>query len=309
MRRLNAATGGFIRPPIPKGRTQDMGIKFDLFQHRLFLTAQYFKTTAQNDFDFTAVMTANINPIWNALDAAGVLRTNGLVLADVTDIATGASFDSKTDGYEVELTANPTDRWRLFANFSSTQTVRTNIGREQQAYIENFRDLWLRNGSVLTTDGTGRTVTQAVAGVDQAAFSNFVLADNKRPLGQIKQKFNLRTTYELAQESLKGVSVGGGARYFSAPIIGFTATGTTASNIVRTTFYGSNQIFFDANVAYRRKLPKIFGRTVTWLLQLNINNLLDNDSFVRVRQASDGTLATYRWNPPREWVLTSRFGF
>jgi hypothetical protein len=307
--RLNAATGGFIRPPIPHGRTQDMGIKLDLFQHRLFVTAQYFKTTAEKDFDFTAVMTAQINPIWNALDAAGVLRANGLVLADVTDVATGASFDSQTDGYEIELTANPTEHWRLFANYSDTSTVRTNIGREQQAYIANFRDLWLRNSSVLTVDGTGRTVAQAVAGVDQAAFANFVLADNKRPLGQIKHKLNLRTTYEFAQERLKGVSVGGGARYFSAPIIGFTATGTTPANIVRTTFYGSKQIFFDGNAGYRRKLPPLLGRAITWSLQLNVNNIFDNDSFVRVRQASDGTLVTYRWNPPREWVLTSRFAF
>ena len=98
-------------------------------------------------------------------------------------------------------------------------------------------------------------------------------------------------------------------RYFSAPIIGFTSTGTSAENVVRTTFYGSEQIFFDVNVAYRRKLPKILGRAITWSLQLNVNNILDNDSFVRVRQASDGALASYRWNPPREWVLTCRFGF
>src|SRR5262249_21764940 len=149
------------------------------------------------------------------------------------------SFDSKTDGYEVELTANPTDRWRLFANYSSTQTARTNIGREQQAYIAHFRDLWLRNGSVLTTDGTGRTVAQGGGGVDQAGFGNFVLADNKRPLGQVKQKFNLRSTYEFAQEKLKGVSAGGGLRYLGKPIIGFTATGTLGGPITRTTFYGS----------------------------------------------------------------------
>jgi hypothetical protein len=98
-------------------------------------------------------------------------------------------------------------------------------------------------------------------------------------------------------------------RYFSAPIIGFTATGALGGPITRTTFHGSNQFFCDANVGYRRKLPRILGRAVTWSLQLNVNNVLDNDSFVRVRQASNGTLATYRWNPPREWVLTSRFGF
>jgi hypothetical protein len=62
-------------------------------------------------------------------------------------------------------------------------------------------------------------------------------------------------------------------------------------------------------MAYQRKLPKILGRAVTWSLQLNVNNVLDNGSFVRERQARDGTLATYRWNRPREWVLTSRLGF
>jgi hypothetical protein len=139
-------------------------------------------------------MTGNVNPIWNALDAAGVLRANGLVLANVTATETGASFDSQTDGYEVEMTANPTERWRLFANYSKTSTMRTNIGREEQAYIANFRDLWLRNGTVLTTDGTGRTVAQAVAALDQAAFTNFVLADQKRPLGQVKHKFCARPT-------------------------------------------------------------------------------------------------------------------
>ena len=53
----------------------------------------------------------------------------------------------------------------------------------------------------------------------------------------------------------------------------------------------------------------VFGRSVLWSLQLNVNNFLDNDSFIRTRQASDGTLVSYRWNPPREWVLTSRFSF
>ena len=46
-----------------------------------------------------------------------------------------------------------------------------------------------------------------------------------------------------------------------------------------------------------------------WSLQLNVNNVLDNDSFVRLRQASDGTLVNYRFNAPREWILTSRFAF
>ena len=307
--RLNQPAGGFMRPPVPRGRSQDVGVKLDLWQHRVFLTAQYFETAAEHDFDFIAVMTTSINPIWNALDSAGVLAANRLVLADVQDTATGASFDSKTQGYEVELTANPTEHWRLFFNYSRETTTRSNIGQEQQAYIANFRDLWLRNGGVVLIDGTGRTVTQAVAAVDASAFSNFVLADSKRPLGQIEHKMNLRTNYDFAGERLKGFSVGGGVRYLGRPIIGFTATGTSTSNLVRTTYYGSEQIFVDANASYRRKLPAIFGKSLMWSLQLNMNNVFDNDSFVRLRQASDGTLVNYRWNPPREWILTSRFSF
>ena len=206
------------------------------------------------------------------------------------------------------LTANPTPNWRAFLNYSSETTTRSNIGQEQQAYIAANRDLWLRNGGVALIDGTGRTVAQAVAAIDQLAFSNFVLADNKRPLGQIRHKFNVRTNYDFTREGLKGFSVGGGARYLSRPVIGFTATGTLGGPITRTTFYGSEQAFFDANASYRRKIP-LLGRSVLWSLQLNVNNVLDNDSFVRLRQASDGTLVNYRFNAPREWILTSRFAF
>jgi hypothetical protein len=306
---LNPPEGGIMRPPAPRGQSQDMGIKLDLWNHRVFVTAQYFETAAERDFDFIAVMTTVINPIWNGLDAAGVLAANRMTLSNVLDAATGATFDSKTHGYEVELTANPSERWRVFANYSNESTTRSNIGKEQQAYIASYRDFWLRNGSVLTVDGTGRTVAQAVAGVDQSAFSNFVLADNKRPLGQIKHKLNLRSNYDLATEKFKGVSVGGGVRYFSRPIIGFTATGTLGGPVTRTTFYGSEQVFVDVNASYRHKLPLMFGKSIQWSVQLNVNNLLENDSFVRLRQASDGQLVNYRWNPPREWILTNRLSF
>lgn len=306
---LNAPAGGQIRPPTAKGRSEDVGIKLDLLKGRLFLTAQYFQTQAERDFDFIAVMTTVINPVWNALDSQGILGANNMVLANVNDQATGASFDSRTQGYELELTANPTEQWRLFLNYSNEKTSRTNIGQEQQAYIANFREFWLRYGSTLLVDGTGRTVAQAVAGIEQSAFSNFVLADQKRPLGQIQHKLNLRTNYDFKHESLRGVSIGGGARYLSKPVIGFTATGTAATGVTRTAYFGSEQLFMDFNASYRRKLPAIFGRSVQWTLQLNVNNVLDNDSFIRLRQASNGALLNYRWNPPREWIVTSRFAF
>jgi hypothetical protein len=48
---------------------------------------------------------------------------------------------------------------------------------------------------------------------------------------------------------------------------------------------------------------------VNWSLQTNLNNVLNNDAFVRIQQSSDGTLVNYRFNPPMEWIVTSRFSF
>lgn len=307
--RMSAPDGTLIRPPTPEGRSRDFGFKLDLWQHRLFVTAQYFETSAERDFDFVGVISGTTGVVWNALDAAGALAANNLVLASVQNVATGATFDSKSHGVEVELTANPSDRWRVFLNYSNGTTTRSNIGREQQAYIAHWRDLWARYGDLPTVDGTNRTVAQAIASVDQSAFSSFVLADQRRPIGQIRHKLNLRTNYTFAAEPLKGFSVGGGARYLGRPIIGFTATGATASEVKRTIYYGSEQVFADANVSYRRKLPAVLGRSVMWSLQLNVNNVFDNDSFVRTRLSRIGELENYRWNPPREWILSSRFAF
>jgi hypothetical protein len=37
--------------------------------------------------------------------------------------------------------------------------------------------------------------------------------------------------------------------------------------------------------------------------------VLNNDAFVRIQQTSDGTLINYRFNPPLEWIITTRFSF
>lgn len=316
---LHTDTG---RPPVPRGKSEDIGLKLDLFDHKVFITAQYFETSAKRDFDFGGVRAASINPIWNALDDAGVLAANGLLLQDVEDRTTGATFDTDTHGVEIELTANPTEHWRIFLNYSDTKTVRSNMGREMIDFVAATRDFWtegdrariLLDGSgglapaARDNDGIIETVAEQVDALDEEIFVHYILSDGRPPIGQIKRKFNLRSTYEFSKGPLKGFSLGGGARYLSKPIIGFAATGTTVDDIVRDVFRGSEQVFVDFNVGYRRKV-QVLGKSITWLLQLNVDNAFDNDAFVRLRQASDGTLTSYRFNSPREWILTSRFAF
>jgi len=72
--------------------------------------------------------------------------------------------------------------------------------------------------------------------------------------------------------------------------------------------FGDDQTFVDINLSYRRKL-RILGHNVNWTIQLNVDNILDNDRFVILRQNAAGDLLNYKFNDPREWVVTNRFAF
>lgn len=309
-------------PPRAEGNSQDMGIKLDLLDHKIFLSAQYFQTSADNDFDFNSpVNQSNVNSIWNALAANGVLDplTNAPIVSS-RDRITGSTFSSRTQGYEVDLTANPTKNWRLFLNYSRTKTARTNIAPEMVNYIAFNRAYWTEGDrermylegrgvglAPVARDGNSATDTigEQLDVIDNRLFNSVVLANGRRPLGQIPQRLNFRTSYDFAAGRLKGVSIGMGARWGDRPIIGFTAATATTEPVIA---YGDNQTFVDANLSYRRKFHS-FGRSVNWTIQLNVNNVLDNDEFVILRQNNVGAILNYKFNDPRSWVITNRFSF
>jgi len=284
------------RPPTPRGKSEDIGFKLDLWQNRLFLTAQYFETSSTRDADFFGNLNDSVNPIWNALDAAGLLAANGMTLAAVSESTNLTTFDSTTKGYELELTANPSERWRVFLNYSDKETTRVNIGREMRAHLASVRDFWTRYASTPLTGGTGGTVGSQIAVVDQDAFNNYVLADGRPLFGQVRRAVNVRTTYDFGGDRLKGFSLGGGARYSSAPITGYDATADAARNITKRNFYGSPQFTADASVAYRRTLT-VFQKPIGWSLQLNVTNVFDNDAFIRLKVSRASELLSYRFNP------------
>lgn len=300
--RLNVPNGdvtSFARPPIPHGKSQDIGFKLDLFRNRLFLTAQYFQTSAERDFDFSS-LGSSLNPIWDALALAGKVPSG------TVSMGTGRTFDNRSQGYELELTANPSEHWRIFLNYSNSKSAQSNLSPDDVAYIAYWRPTWEANKALPLANGQGTIATQ-LAALDNAVMTNIVLADGKPALGQMRHKLNLVTSYEFAGGALKGVTVGGGVRYTGRPVNGYSATSTSGA-VVKTTSYGSEQIFFDLNAAYRRRI-QLMGKSVSWSLQTNIINALNNDAFIRINTARDGVLTAYRFNPPLEWIVTTRFSF
>jgi iron complex outermembrane recepter protein len=302
------------RFPAAKGQSEDVGVKFTLLENRVFLSAIYFQTSSVSENEFsTGVSNADMNNIWGALNRDGIIdpRT-GRIAAASPESSTAQTFDQRTQGYELELTANLTPNWRLFLVGSRSRTARTNIGPEMLAHLAEVRPLWEANRTraLATPSGAVQTIGAMLTEIDRQIETNYRLADGRLPIGQVPHKLALRSTYEFSRGSLNGVGVGGGARYLGRPVIGFVPGSIDAGGNLKpfSYFYGSEQAFVDLNLSYRRKV-NVLGRSVMWSLRLNIDNVFNNDAFVRMRVSESGALQNYRFNDPREWILTSRFAF
>lgn len=300
--RLHSDTG---RPPIPKGKSDDYGLRLDLLNHKLYFTATYFETTAAQDFDYFGILANDINPIWNSLYDQGVITGD---VNDYLDDTTGTTFDSRSQGWEFELVGNITRRLRVFANYSDSKVRRTNIGSEMRAYIAANRDFWLANGStpLSAPKGNVQTVADQVGVVDQLILTQFDLPQGGLPVGQIERKGNARLTYELPGDLLKGFTVGGGLRYQGPAVAAYILD--TSGMAAPSVLYTPSKTFVDLNLTYRRKL-NFFGNHVSWSLQLNVNNLFNNADLIPLKYSSAGELLNYRFNDPRTWKLTSTFSF
>lgn len=311
---------GTGRPPNPRGHSRDIGFKVNLGS-RLSMNVLRYETSAEKD---TAVSNGQIEGrfpvIWDALDAAGVSAPGGGLASEVPSLFNRYTFDSSAEGYELELVANPTPNWRVFFNYSRMTLERTNIGEEGRAYLAQYRDYWLQgdNGRVLI-DGSGglapvaddgdtivETVSEQVASIDREIQDFYVIAEGEQPRGQNKDRINLRTNYLFDDGILDGFSIGGGVRYRSPEVIAYEAT-STGSGVDADVMYGERVLLVDFNAGYRGKFD-LRGHEIRWSVQLNIDNLLDETDILPMR-AVNGTVVSFRFQQPREVMLTTKFEF
>jgi outer membrane receptor protein involved in Fe transport len=119
---------------------------------------------------------------------------------------------------------------------------------------------------------------------------------------------------------MKGLSVGAGMRLRKNRIAGAVsdfdlpsdtnaylrkANGRTVKSTRLTE--ATDQAIFDLQVTYR---PRIKLRKLGWTIQLNVNNLTDEDEFiVNNAHPSTGEPVTYRYQDPRQIIVTNTFSF
>lgn len=305
--------------PNPAGKGRDYGLKLALFDRRLHVDVTYYENFAQDKIDAISATPAGsfiqeINQIWPAIAEF----TNDPKYREFPYFAPNTWADSattRTSGWEISATANPTKQWRVTLNGSkrggSTTTAR---GPNIKRYLAEYIPLWRANPRwlALTNTTNGFSVATRVDRLE-TTLANFV-AIGSLPEDAYAPSWgaNLVQTYSFASESrLAGCSLGGSVNVRGRTVDGF---GESAAGVFVPTqpYYAPRNELFGAWITYQRKL---FNERVAWRLQLNVRNVFDAYTVFPLRAVDrrDGTHAgtnvIYRLSEPRTYTLTSSFGF
>jgi hypothetical protein len=247
-----------------------------------------------------------------------------------------ATADTDARGYEAQLTANLTPKWRLVANYSYTDPGRPNLGPEVVAWYGLKTDAsgklvrgitrdasgrftldpgsfqsgstvakWIELGaqapaadpSILTT-ANGQTVAQEILSfVDWLNDAREKSARNGR-LDLRPHKFSMFTAYDFKESWLKGFTLGGGWSWRSANVMGTDSYGNEITGRVLTST--------DLMLAYQWKFSRLPGGV---RFQINVLNLFNHAPIIPVRYSTSTSAPDGFMVPGGRGVGYNRYDF
>jgi len=225
--------------------------------------------------------------------------------------------DSVSKGYEFELTANPTDNWRISFNASKTEAIRSNVGGETLTQWVNYMDSMFldANGNMLPAarlpqwGGASNAIYPAIYSQFRGAYALMKLSEGT-PTPEIRKwRFNIVSNYSFDEGVLEGFSVGGGYRWADKAAIGYPVIEVGPNQYefdFQNPAYGPTEDAIDLWVGYEHSLTD----KIDWKIQLNVRNVGAGDSLIPISVQPDGvTPAAYRIAPTQEWFITNTFSF
>lgn len=234
----------------------------------------------------------------------------------------------QSTGTEFELILNPVRNWRISANASKTEAVRTNIAPE----LFNF--LFAPSSGLMsvvqnpdaTPTAAGRLIGGPIGGTQtlQSFLNSNVLnnglittfAQSGSKSDELR-KWNFRavTNYTFTSEQfggkLKGFGVGAAVRWASRPLLGYAGTtivnggATLAVSDINRPYFGESEGIYDMWFSYGRKLTA----KINWRVQLNIKNVGVGNELRPLFVWPDGTVVQWLIKDPQRWTVTNTFTF
>ncbi len=291
------AQGRSIGPRVGKG--SDAGVMLNLMGGRYSIVASRFEVSEEN-----------VSAAWGG-DYLNQIR--GILFTLNGNSVTFSGNDTQANvskGWEFEMVANLTAKWRMMVNYSLADVATSNVRPLGQKFVADNLAVWQANAARAIPPGvpgvTGAaaeapraTIGAALASI-AAITTGLTSAEGQAPVGHRRAIFNAFTHYTVAEGILKNVSFGGGIRHRGSMVTGFDA----ANKPIRLDAH----TFVTGVVGYSRPI-RFNGRSYGWKLQLNIDNLLNRRDLILDKTNALGEVLRAEIAPPRTVSLTNRITF
>jgi outer membrane receptor protein involved in Fe transport len=279
-------------PEISKSKGKDFGFKLELLDGRISGSVSYY-TSQQENLLITGANTTEINRIWTNLGRA-----------ELATLQYRDTQDQKGDGYEMDITANPTRNWRVTFNLALPKTAAIDLQPGLIGYYNANVAAWQAgaasslNPTQVNNDIT--TIRNAIASLTPGTPLN----------NTYKYTSNVYATYTIPSGFLKNVALGAGANIRGKNKIA-SRLGDPYDYL-----YANSYTVVAAHATYRHR----FSKNLTARFQLNVSNLLDSDkliynSYSTFRVGNIGSNpqiqvpGTIRMPEPRKFTLQTTFDF
>jgi outer membrane receptor protein involved in Fe transport len=331
--------------PLPNGEGKDYGVRLNLWDNKLVLGVNLFKTDANrargtpadayisraSRFETAFITWAN----QVAQERLGPGASTSAVATEVARITqlpvgylpppvaqVGSTSTVEAEGSEVQLTYNPVRHFNLKATFGKQKTSYSAIAPEFEAYAtprlpiwKSARDtqgnLWWTSINVYDVNNPQSFWASAL----EAPMSLGKALEGKRTQGQREWQASVIATYRPVEGVFKGYEIGGAGRFMDDAIIGYFGKAAQADGVIRE--LDPNRPIFDRGrptadfwVSKNFTLPKLLARDMRARIQLNVRDVFRGSSRLdAIAVNPDGSPSTFRIIDPREWYLTTTLTF
>ena len=199
-------------------------------------------------------------------------------------------------------------------NVSQQQASQADIAPATQEYLKLRLAEWTTDKAAnLISDESGQPVRIRVYDTLINAL-NGKLARSGQKVSELREwRANFVGNYTFARDSrLRGWSLGSGLRWQDKVGIGYPIIASTIAGKVvnvpdlQRPYYGPSEFAVDGWVGYTRK---IWQNRINGRLQLNVRNLLDDDTLIPAAAQPDGSIASWFAPQGRTFMLRSTFEF
>lgn len=219
------------------------------------------------------------------------------------------TVDTISKGQEFEVNMRLTNNWNVILNYVRTHAVRANVDGATITAMNAMNGFFSGDAGLLRMYGQTSS-SFLVKNIWQSQLwlpYQVLLASQGQSAPEVAPwRFNGITSYTFNRGRLKGLMVGGAARFEAGRIGGYRYSSTLGYLDVNQPLMTKNDVHFDAWIGYSKKLAY---HDLIWRVQLNVRNVAEKTRLVRAYYEPDGSLALSRIQDGMSWRLSNSLEF